>query len=75
VHVCAEQQSAARYCPICKLDLCDDCVTTIHSMKGFAKHQVVELSEKASLGPVLCEVHNGRPKDVYCIDCKVCQVD
>jgi len=47
-------------------------------MKGFAKHHVVDLSKKASvMGPPLCEVHKGRPKDLYCLDCKVrdCDVD
>jgi len=52
--------------------MCGDCVTSIHSNKGFAKHQVVDLSKKASvMGPPLCEVHKGRPKDLYCLDCKV----
>jgi len=74
--VYTEQQAATRYCPTCKLDACGDCMTAIHSMKAFAKHQVVELSEKDSvLGPSLCEVHKGRPKEMYCIDCKVFQVD
>jgi len=69
---CTEQKAATRYCPDCKLDLCGDCATSIHSMKGSAKHQVVDLSKKTSvMGPPLCEVHKGRPKDLYCIDCKV----
>jgi len=73
-----EQKAATKYCPDCKLDLCGDCTTTIHSIKGLSKHQVVDLSKKASvMGPPLCEVHKGRPKDLYCIDCKVsgCEAD
>jgi len=74
--VYTEQQAATRYCPPCHMDLCGECVKIIHSMKGFAKHQVRELFEKASvMGPPLCEVHKGRPKEMYCIDCKVFQVD
>jgi len=73
--VYTEQLAAARYCPTCNLDLCGECVKIIHSIKGFAKHQVVELEKASVMGPPLCEVHKGRPKDLYCIDCKVCQAD
>jgi len=76
VCVRTEQQAAVGYCPSCELDLCDDCTTSLHSNKGLAKHHVVELSKKASvIGPPLCQVHKGRPKDLYCLDCKVCEVD
>jgi len=72
VCVYTEKKAATQYCPSCELDLCGDCVVAIHSMKGLAKHQVVALSKKASvMGPPLCEVHKGRPKDLYCLDCKV----
>lgn len=68
----SERNAATQYCPSCELDLCDDCSTSLHSNKGLSKHQVVERAKRASvMGPPLCEVHRGRPKDLYCIECKV----
>ena len=60
------------FCATCQHELCVDCSKVIHAPKLMASHNVVQLAEKAVLAaPSFCGVHRARPKDLYCIECKV----
>jgi len=37
-----------------------------------SKHRVVDLAQKAAVAETpLCELHKGKPKELFCMDCKV----
>jgi len=38
-----DYSAVTRFRPTCKLDLCDKCATSIHSIKGLANHEIVSL--------------------------------
>jgi len=67
-----DAKPASLFCANCDHDLCRECSASVHSAKIMAKHRVVDLAQKAAAAaPPQCEIHRGRPIDLYCIDCKV----
>jgi hypothetical protein len=58
------------YCKDCKIDLCDDCNSSIHKLRVFQTHARVSVAEKASVPQtqMFCSVHEQEPLRLFCLE-------
>jgi len=72
---------ANMYCADCKQMLCDECCrqhrrfkpTKNHNMLSIDEYQVSSDNEGTNLSPSVCNLHDQKVLDIYCIECKTVQ--